>query len=412
MLNQLVALLKTPQPEDLPARVQALQDELRETRKSLQKQTTQSVAGVVDELIANAEEIDGVTIVTYFLEGANRETLRSLTDQIRQKAKAAAILLATVDNGKVAMTAAVTKDLIQRGVKAGDCIKVAAKVVGGGGGGRRHGDWRGLGPGSEYHPQQHHDRDRSHQRKDSHHQPLHPGEAEGPFGEAQSGFLRFLQRSGGRDHPQVQPVAPLELEIGQNRHNGADVLQIRIGHLLVEHDAHEHLLHPESLLSGYGFTRGGTEARQIQGRAGDGGAGHAHLAALDGGARHEIAAGQQGGESLVNQAFDALLIALQRFHVLRCPHLGQGAGRRAEGNQSGYCQQQHRYLRGVLHRPSGGSFTGWGSAAAAKSDRRSLRCSDPTPVTSPSISGPAASSPRRSTANRASRKLEGCWNSR
>jgi alanyl-tRNA synthetase len=136
VLKELVVLLKTPQPEDLPARVQTLQDELRETKKALQKQTVQSVAGAVDDLIANAEEVGGTKIVTFAPEGANREALRSFADQIRQKAKSAAVLLATVEDGKVALTAAVTKDLIERGVKAGDCIKVAAKIVGGGGGGR------------------------------------------------------------------------------------------------------------------------------------------------------------------------------------------------------------------------------------------------------------------------------------
>ena len=136
LLGELVTLLKTPQPEDLPKRVQALQDELRETKKALQKQTTQSVSGAVDELIANAEEVDGVKIVVHAPEGANRDVLRNFADEIRNKAKSAAVLLATVDNGKVAMTAAVTKDVIERGVKAGDCIKVAAKIVGGGGGGR------------------------------------------------------------------------------------------------------------------------------------------------------------------------------------------------------------------------------------------------------------------------------------
>ncbi|MFQ5734057.1 MAG: alanine--tRNA ligase [Planctomycetaceae bacterium] len=136
LLGDLVALLKTPQPEDLPKRVAALQAELRETKKALQKQTSQSVSGLVDELIAGAEAIDGVRIVTHVSESADRDTLRQFADEIRKKAKSAAVLLATVDNGKVAMTAAVTKDLIARGVKAGDCIKVAAKVVGGGGGGR------------------------------------------------------------------------------------------------------------------------------------------------------------------------------------------------------------------------------------------------------------------------------------
>ena len=46
------------------------------------------------------------------------------------------MLLGTAVDGKVALTAAVSKDLVKRGIKASDCIKVAAKLVGGGGGGR------------------------------------------------------------------------------------------------------------------------------------------------------------------------------------------------------------------------------------------------------------------------------------
>jgi len=136
ILKELTAQLKTPQPEDLPKRVAALTEELRETKKQLQKQTTQSVSGAVDDLIAGAEQVNGVTIVTHAPENANRDVLRNFADEIRRKAKSAAVLLATATNGKVAMTAAVTKDGVERGVKAGDCIKLAAKIVGGGGGGR------------------------------------------------------------------------------------------------------------------------------------------------------------------------------------------------------------------------------------------------------------------------------------
>jgi alanyl-tRNA synthetase len=46
------------------------------------------------------------------------------------------VLLASEADGKVLLLAAVTKDLIQKGVKAGDCVRDAAKAVGGGGGGR------------------------------------------------------------------------------------------------------------------------------------------------------------------------------------------------------------------------------------------------------------------------------------
>lgn len=136
ILKTLVGLLKTPQPEDLPKRVIALQDELRETRKQLQKHTSQSVSGVVDDLIAAAETINGTAIITHALDNADRNMLRQFADEIRKKAKSAAVLIATSIDGKVAMTAAVTKNLIPHGIKAGDCIKLAAKIVGGGGGGR------------------------------------------------------------------------------------------------------------------------------------------------------------------------------------------------------------------------------------------------------------------------------------
>jgi alanyl-tRNA synthetase len=136
LLKELQALLKTPQPADLPQRVAALQDELRDAKRELAKQTSRSVADVVDDLVASAENVDGVTIIAHAPEGARRDTLREYIDQIRSKTRSVAILLGTIEDGKVALTAAVTKDLLERGIKASDCVKAAAKLVGGGGGGR------------------------------------------------------------------------------------------------------------------------------------------------------------------------------------------------------------------------------------------------------------------------------------
>ena len=67
---------------------------------------------------------------------ASREMLRDYVDQLRGKGRPIALLLGTVEDGKVSLIAAVTKDLIDRGIRASDCIKQAAAVVGGGGGGR------------------------------------------------------------------------------------------------------------------------------------------------------------------------------------------------------------------------------------------------------------------------------------
>ena len=135
LLKKLAVSLKT-QPQELPRRIQQLQDEMREARKELAKQASQSISGAVDDLVANAEEFGGVKIITHLATGLDRDGLREFADKLRGKAGSAAVLLGMEVDGKVALLAAVTKDVIARGAKAGDCVREAAKAVGGGGGGR------------------------------------------------------------------------------------------------------------------------------------------------------------------------------------------------------------------------------------------------------------------------------------
>ena len=145
VLKEAADLLRAGKAEDVPARVTALQEELKEARKTLAAATAKSAAGGADDLLAAAEVValpDGTTakIVAHDLGGAPREALRTLADTLRKKGEAAgspvAAILGTVVEGKVALLAAVSPALVKRGVKAGDAVKVAAKEVGGGGGGR------------------------------------------------------------------------------------------------------------------------------------------------------------------------------------------------------------------------------------------------------------------------------------
>jgi len=80
--------------------------------------------------------VNDVKIVAYHAKDASRDQLRELADHLRKKGKQVALILGTVLDGKVALMAAVNSDLVKQGLKAGDCVKAAAKVVGGGGGGR------------------------------------------------------------------------------------------------------------------------------------------------------------------------------------------------------------------------------------------------------------------------------------
>ncbi|MFT5327798.1 MAG: alanyl-tRNA synthetase, partial [Planctomycetaceae bacterium] len=135
LVKEIAVSLKT-QPQELPRRIQQLQDEIRDARKELAKQASQSISGAVDDLVAGAEDVDGVKIITHLASGLDRDGLREFADKLRGKAGSAAVLLGMEVDGKVALLAAVTKDVIAKGAKAGDCVREAAKAVGGGGGGR------------------------------------------------------------------------------------------------------------------------------------------------------------------------------------------------------------------------------------------------------------------------------------
>jgi len=74
-------------------------------------------------------------VLTAHIEGADTKTLRDTLDQLKNKLGTAAIVLATVEKGKVVLIAGVTKDKTNQ-IKAGDLVNVAATVVGGKGGGR------------------------------------------------------------------------------------------------------------------------------------------------------------------------------------------------------------------------------------------------------------------------------------
>jgi alanyl-tRNA synthetase len=87
------------------------------------------------DLSAQAEEINGVHVLTANLDGADSKALRDTLDQLKNKLGSAAIVLTSEDNGKVRVVAGVTKDQTAL-IKAGELVNVAAAEVGGKGGGR------------------------------------------------------------------------------------------------------------------------------------------------------------------------------------------------------------------------------------------------------------------------------------
>ena len=70
------------------------------------------------------------------LPGATMDSLREMADKFRQQYDSGVALLASEYEGKPILVAAVTENLVKRGLHAGKLVQAAAKVIGGGGGGR------------------------------------------------------------------------------------------------------------------------------------------------------------------------------------------------------------------------------------------------------------------------------------
>src|SRR5258708_17072349 len=123
-------------PEDLPERVAALQEEIKKLQQQLKKGAATDLQGAADKLLASATEVNGAKLIIGEMPAGPEETMRQQVDRLRQKATSSVVVLGWADDGKVGLIAAVTDDLVKKGLHAGKLIGQVAKIVGGGGGGK------------------------------------------------------------------------------------------------------------------------------------------------------------------------------------------------------------------------------------------------------------------------------------
>ncbi len=133
IVRELSATLRVP-PQELPKRIQALQQEVRDLRK--QAASSKPIEHSAEQLLGNAEEIDGTKLIVAELKGTSPEAMRQQIDQLRRKLSPIAIFFGTADAGKVQLVAGISRDLEKRGVSASEWIREPAAIVGGRGGGR------------------------------------------------------------------------------------------------------------------------------------------------------------------------------------------------------------------------------------------------------------------------------------
>jgi alanyl-tRNA synthetase len=122
-------------PKDVPARVAAVLDQVKKLERELAALKGKLASAQGDDLVGQAVDIKGAQVLAAKLDGADINALRETMDKLKDKLKSAAVVLASVADGKVTLIAGVTADLTGK-VKAGELVNMVAQQVGGKGGGR------------------------------------------------------------------------------------------------------------------------------------------------------------------------------------------------------------------------------------------------------------------------------------
>ena len=138
MLKQAAATLKSA-VEETPQKAEMVQDELAAARKQVAALKTELALSAFNGQLSAAEIIQGVHVLAMEIPGADKDTLGQLADKFREKYPENGIcVIATISGEQVIVMAAVTQDLIKKGVKAGDLVGYVSRQLGAGGGGAPH----------------------------------------------------------------------------------------------------------------------------------------------------------------------------------------------------------------------------------------------------------------------------------
>jgi len=125
-------------PAQVEEKLESVLLQLRQTERERDELRRQLAALQAERLLAQAERVDGVAILTAAVDGVDGDELLAMGDTLRDRLGEGVVVLGTASGGKALFVAMVTPGLVQLGVHAGHIVREAATVAEGGGGGQPH----------------------------------------------------------------------------------------------------------------------------------------------------------------------------------------------------------------------------------------------------------------------------------
>ncbi len=120
--------------EILPA-LERVEGQVRQLERQLEALKKKAARSQADDLVEQAQSVKSVRVISARIGDTDRVAMRELADTLRQKLGSGVVVLGSTENGRVALVAAVTRDLTSR-LHAGKIVQELARLVGGSGGGK------------------------------------------------------------------------------------------------------------------------------------------------------------------------------------------------------------------------------------------------------------------------------------
>jgi alanyl-tRNA synthetase len=130
VLSEAAKILRTT-----PDQVAEIAADREQKRRELEKRSQQAAPADIDT--STARVFLDTSVLLQIVPGASPKALPDIADRAKNElGDPAVVVLGAPGDGKANLLVAATPGAVERGIKAGQIVKVAAQVVGGGGGGR------------------------------------------------------------------------------------------------------------------------------------------------------------------------------------------------------------------------------------------------------------------------------------
>ena len=131
----LASMLNTTPPE-LGNAVQRIQEETDDLRRQLATLERQNSLQAAEILLDSKQDINGVSVLSARTEASNADSMREISDWLRDKMGSGIVVLGAVINDRPTISVGITRDLVDGGADARDYARDLGRIIGGGGGGR------------------------------------------------------------------------------------------------------------------------------------------------------------------------------------------------------------------------------------------------------------------------------------